>query len=35
MFSLGGTETHDSILKFLECIKVVKYDVKIMLEYAL
>ena len=35
MFSLGGAETQDSILKILECIKVVKYAVKIMLECAL
>ena len=35
MFSLGGTETQDSILKILECIKVVKYAVKIMLECTL
>ena len=35
MFSLGGTETQDSILKILECIKVIKYAVKIMLECTL
>ena len=35
MFSLGGTETQDSIFKILECIKVVKYAVKIMLECTL
>ena len=35
MFRLGGTEIQDSIFKILECIKVVKYAVKIMLECAL
>ena len=31
---LGDAETQDIIFKILECIKVVKYAVKIMLECA-
>ena len=30
MFSLGDTETQNSILEFSECIKLVKYVVKIV-----
>ena len=30
MFSLGDAETQNSILKFSECIKVVKFAVKIV-----
>ena len=35
LFSLDDTETQNSIFKILECIKVVKYVVKIMLACAL
>lgn len=35
MFSVGDAETWNSILKILECIKVIKYAIKILLECVL
>ena len=35
MFSVSDDETRNSILKILECIEVIKYAIKILLECVL